>query len=96
MNFTFPPFSPASLEKLIPTASAEAITLIMDMLRWNPGKRPTAQQALRWEGDAVLRTGDNGRSSGDVRGFSRYMPLVLIVRDRCTMRVVKSGRGENV
>ncbi|KAF0287707.1 Serine/threonine-protein kinase MAK [Amphibalanus amphitrite] len=48
MNFTFPPFSPASLEKLIPTASAEAITLIVDMLRWNPGKRPTAQQALRY------------------------------------------------
>ncbi|XP_037068139.1 serine/threonine-protein kinase ICK-like isoform X2 [Pollicipes pollicipes] len=48
MNFTFPQFSPTALETIIPTASAEAITLIADMLRWNPSKRPTAQQALRY------------------------------------------------
>lgn len=47
MNFKFPQFSPTPLASLIPTASREAISLMEDMLRWNPGKRPSAQQALK-------------------------------------------------
>jgi len=48
MNFKFPQFSPTSLSTLIPTASPEAIALMSDMLRWNPAKRPSAKQALRY------------------------------------------------
>ena len=48
MNFKFPQFSPPSLSTLIPTASPEAIALMSDMLRWNPAKRPSAKQALRY------------------------------------------------
>ena len=48
MNFKFPQFSPTSLATLIPNASPEAIGLMTDMLRWNPAKRPSAQQALRY------------------------------------------------
>lgn len=48
MNFKFPQFSPTSLATLIPNASPEAISLMTDMLRWNPAKRPSAQQALRY------------------------------------------------
>lgn len=48
MNFKFPQFSPTSLATLIPNASPEAIALMTDMLRWNPAKRPSAQQALRY------------------------------------------------
>ena len=47
ISFTFPQFSPTPLETLIPTASPEAIQLIRDMLLWNPGRRPTAQNAIR-------------------------------------------------
>ncbi|PSN31704.1 hypothetical protein C0J52_23621, partial [Blattella germanica] len=47
MNFKFPQFSPTPLNTLIPNASKDAILLIEDMLRWNPSKRPTAQQSLR-------------------------------------------------
>ncbi|XP_012151456.1 serine/threonine-protein kinase MAK isoform X1 [Megachile rotundata] len=48
MNFKFPNFTRTSLSVLIPNASQEAVILMEDMLRWNPIKRPTAQQSLRY------------------------------------------------
>ncbi|CAB1436078.1 unnamed protein product [Pleuronectes platessa] len=48
MNFRFPKCIPTSLRSLVPNASAEAITLMKDMLRWDPEKRPSAAQALRY------------------------------------------------
>ncbi|XP_014228334.1 serine/threonine-protein kinase ICK-like isoform X3 [Trichogramma pretiosum] len=48
MNFRFPNFTRTSLQVLIPNAGHEAVVLMEDMLQWNPAKRPTAQQALRY------------------------------------------------
>lgn len=48
MNFKFPNFTRTSLGVLIPNASQEAVVLMEDMLQWNPIKRPTAQQSLRF------------------------------------------------
>lgn len=48
MNFKFPIFSRTSLSVLIPNAGHDAVNLMEDMLQWNPCKRPTAQQALRF------------------------------------------------
>ena len=48
MGFNFPQFSPTPLTSIITNASKEALVLMQDMLRWNPGKRPSAQQALRY------------------------------------------------
>ncbi|XP_029313103.1 serine/threonine-protein kinase MAK isoform X2 [Cottoperca gobio] len=48
MNFRFPQCVPTHLKTLIPNASNEAITLMRDMLQWDPKKRPTAVQALRY------------------------------------------------
>lgn len=47
MNFKFPQFSPTPLASLIPNAGPDAIAIMTDMMRWNPAKRPTAQQCLR-------------------------------------------------
>lgn len=44
MNFRFPKCVPTSLKSLIPNASNEAITLMKDMLQWDPEKRPSAAQ----------------------------------------------------
>ncbi|XP_050747363.1 serine/threonine-protein kinase MAK isoform X5 [Gymnogyps californianus] len=48
MNFRFPQCVPISLKTLIPNASNEAIQLMSDTLNWNPKKRPTASQALKY------------------------------------------------
>ncbi|KAL4657107.1 serine/threonine-protein kinase MAK [Arapaima gigas] len=48
MNFRFPQCVPTNLKTLIPNASNEAIALMKDMLQWDPKKRPTAVQALRY------------------------------------------------
>ncbi|KAM9349873.1 serine/threonine-protein kinase MAK-like [Symphorus nematophorus] len=48
MNFRFPKCVPTSLRSLIPNASNEAIALMKDMLQWDPEKRPSAAQALRY------------------------------------------------
>nr|XP_044992797.1 serine/threonine-protein kinase MAK isoform X1 [Jaculus jaculus] len=47
MNFRFPQCVPMNLKTLIPNASNEAIHLMMEMLSWDPKKRPTASQALK-------------------------------------------------
>ncbi|XP_065805102.1 serine/threonine-protein kinase MAK isoform X6 [Labrus bergylta] len=48
MNFRFPQCVPTHLKTLIPNASNEAIVLMKDLLQWDPKKRPTAVQALRY------------------------------------------------
>uniref|UniRef100_A0A6J0VB53 Serine/threonine-protein kinase ICK n=1 Tax=Pogona vitticeps TaxID=103695 RepID=A0A6J0VB53_9SAUR len=48
MNFRWPHCVPNNLKTLIPNASSEAIQLMRDMLQWDPKKRPTASQALRY------------------------------------------------
>uniref|UniRef100_A0A3B4XVT5 non-specific serine/threonine protein kinase n=1 Tax=Seriola lalandi dorsalis TaxID=1841481 RepID=A0A3B4XVT5_SERLL len=48
MNFRFPQCVPTHLKTLIPNASNEAITLMKDLLQWDPKKRPTAILALRY------------------------------------------------
>ncbi|MCJ8745652.1 hypothetical protein PDJAM_G00132580 [Pangasius djambal] len=48
MNFRFPQCVPTPLKTLIPNASNEALTLMKDLLNWDPKRRPTAVQALRY------------------------------------------------
>lgn len=50
MNFRFPQCVPTPLKTLIPNASHEAITLMRDMLQWDPKKRPTAVQVVKDRG----------------------------------------------
>jgi len=63
MNFKFPQFSATPLSSIIPSASKEAITLMQDMLRWSPSKRPSAQQALRYP---YFQVGTNKQSNGHI------------------------------
>lgn len=52
MNFRFPQFTEMSLESLVPNCSTEGITLLRDMLSWNPSRRPTGTAV------SVLDTGN--------------------------------------
>ncbi|XP_028279635.1 serine/threonine-protein kinase ICK-like isoform X2 [Parambassis ranga] len=48
MNFRWPQCVPSNLKTLIPNASPEAIHLMTDLLQWDPKKRPSSAQALRY------------------------------------------------
>ncbi|XP_031565066.1 serine/threonine-protein kinase ICK-like isoform X2 [Actinia tenebrosa] len=48
MNFKFPQMVQTPLKQLIPNASPEALQLMRDLMMWDPKKRPTAAQALRY------------------------------------------------
>lgn len=48
MNFRFPQFVPTPLAQIIPNASAEAITLMQDLMKYDPQQRPTASQTLQY------------------------------------------------
>ncbi|XP_009079959.1 PREDICTED: serine/threonine-protein kinase ICK, partial [Acanthisitta chloris] len=48
MSFRWPQCVPNNLKTLIPNASSEGVQLMRDMLQWDPKKRPTASQALRY------------------------------------------------
>ena len=44
MNFRWPQVVGVGLKSKVPNASPDALQLIVDMLQWNPKKRPTASQ----------------------------------------------------
>eukprot|EP00903_Cladosiphon_okamuranus_P005417 g5403.t1 len=48
MQFRYPPFVPTPLAQLIPSASYEALALLTDLLQFDPYRRPTASQALKY------------------------------------------------
>uniref|UniRef100_H2YAB8 non-specific serine/threonine protein kinase n=1 Tax=Ciona savignyi TaxID=51511 RepID=H2YAB8_CIOSA len=48
MNFRWPQVTGIGLKAKVSNASPEALQLFTDMLQWNPKKRPTASQALRY------------------------------------------------
>lgn len=49
MNFRWPQCVANNLRTLIPNASQEALHLMKDMMLWNPQKRPSASQSLRYQ-----------------------------------------------
>lgn len=73
MSFRWPQCVPNNLKTLIPNASSEAIQLLRDMLQWDPKKRPTASQALRYPyfqighplGSTTQSLQDSGKSQKD-------------------------------
>ncbi len=48
MNFRLPQFNPTALQQLIPHASADAIAVITDCLKFDPNQRPTTAQILQY------------------------------------------------
>ncbi|XP_052095557.1 serine/threonine-protein kinase dyf-5-like [Mytilus californianus] len=49
MNFRWPQCVTTNLKTIIPHASPESLHLMKDMLLWNPSKRPTASQSLKYQ-----------------------------------------------
>ncbi|XP_006093319.1 serine/threonine-protein kinase ICK [Myotis lucifugus] len=74
MNFRWPQCVPNNLKTLIPNASSEAIQLLRDLLQWDPKKRPTASQALRYPyfqighplGSTTQSLQDSGKPQKDI------------------------------
>lgn len=65
MNFRWPQCVTTNLKSIIPHASQESLHLMKDMLSWNPSKRPTASQSLKYQ---YFNVGQNlGIQSSSVR-----------------------------
>lgn len=61
MHFHFPECQKIDLNALISRASANGIQLLEKLLQWDPERRPTAQQALKYPFFQILvRTTDTG------------------------------------
>lgn len=81
MNFIWPQCIPNNLKTLIPNASSEAIQLLRDLLQWDPKKRPTASQALRYPYFQIghplgISTQDSGKPQKDVQVKTGPPPYV--------------------
>ncbi|GAB1294463.1 Serine/threonine-protein kinase ICK [Apodemus speciosus] len=81
MNFLWPQCIPNNLKTLIPNASSEAIQLLRDLLQWDPKKRPTASQALRYPYFQIghplsIITRDSGKPQKDVQDKSGPPPYI--------------------
>ncbi|XP_076462531.1 serine/threonine-protein kinase dyf-5-like [Babylonia areolata] len=74
MNFRWPQCVSTSLRSLLPSASGEGVQLVRDMLVWNPHKRPTTAQCLRY---SFFQMGNNlagGQSSSSPSSTSISHP----------------------
>jgi len=47
IGFRFPQFVPTKLETLVPQAGADGIEIMVQMMLWDPSKRPSSSQALK-------------------------------------------------
>ncbi|XP_032999037.1 serine/threonine-protein kinase ICK isoform X1 [Lacerta agilis] len=74
MNFRWPQCVPNNLKTLIPNASSESIQLMRDMLQWDPKKRPTASQALRYPYFQVGQLLGTSRSAQELGKQQRDLP----------------------
>ncbi|KAK6188159.1 hypothetical protein SNE40_004402 [Patella caerulea] len=82
MNFRWPQCVTTHLKTLIPNASNEGLQLIKDMIMWNPSKRPSSAQCLRYQ---YFQVGQNlgmqqqqrpPMSSGNVNTYTPNSPIV--------------------
>lgn len=48
IGIRLPPSSACTLNSLLPSASSEFLTLVTDMLQWDPNRRPTARAAMAY------------------------------------------------
>ncbi|KAL6098004.1 cilk1 [Pungitius sinensis] len=81
MNFRFPQCVPTHLKTLIPNASNEAIALMRDLLQWDPKKRPTAVQTLRYPYFQVGQILGPRPQSQEVKNFQARPPAQKQVSD---------------
>ncbi|KAJ1345914.1 Serine/threonine-protein kinase dyf-5 [Parelaphostrongylus tenuis] len=49
MNFRFPQAAPMQMETIVNTIGKDGMKLMMDMMTWNPEKRPNAGQSLKYK-----------------------------------------------
>ncbi|KAG8444929.1 hypothetical protein GDO86_009910 [Hymenochirus boettgeri] len=68
MNFRWPQCVPNNLKTLIPNASGEGIQIMRDMIQWDPKKRPSANQALRY---SYFQVGQATGTTQRVQEFSK-------------------------
>eukprot|EP00118_Oscarella_pearsei_P015934 m.148135 g.148135 ORF g.148135 m.148135 type:complete len:531 (+) comp38490_c1_seq16:3913-5505(+) len=95
MNFRFPRCTGTPLSRLLPSASQEGIQLLEATLLWDPKRRPTASQALRYPFFAV---GHNlPKPTAQVQPIVQQRPPADVPkRESVTLKKRPSVLGESI
>jgi len=86
-----------NLQKVIPSANAQAIDLISQMIAWNPKDRPTCEECLQHPFLGGKQTGYNQRQSGSFKqtNTSRGAPQFELHRYKdSTLRRIAANSSE--
>jgi protein kinase len=79
MGIRFSPTPPTGLAALVPNASPAALSLMNDMMRFDPARRPSASQALRHEWFVDTEGPGPGRSLSSAGRPKQETPLDEII-----------------
>ncbi|XP_054723299.1 serine/threonine-protein kinase ICK-like [Uloborus diversus] len=73
MNFKFPQFKEMPISSIVRNAGQDGCTLLKDLLRWNPDKRPTAVMAARYP---YFQSGFKpmAQTNRRVSAYNRHLP----------------------
>lgn len=74
MNFKFPQFSPTPLASLIPNGCPDGLLLMADLMRYEPSKRPRADEAMTYayfQAGTCFRDATSGAAPDDRRPVGR-------------------------
>lgn len=94
MNFKFPQFTAISLDSIVTNACAEGVTLLTELLFWNPNNRPTSTSALRHSYFRNFSTGSKiGQSNGSA-AKANMRPSQTQPEDRATQKLHQQQKAE--
>lgn len=95
MNFKFPQFTETPLSQLITNSGKEALILMRDMLKWNPAKRPTAMQSLRYPFFQVSPTVNAPQSNGPLTSPGEIVSRQITLKQDSRPPIVSSVVTDN-
>ncbi|ENN77114.1 hypothetical protein YQE_06449, partial [Dendroctonus ponderosae] len=88
VGFKFPYFSKTPLSEVVPQASSVAVSIMDQLMEWNPAYRPTAQGALKHQ---YFQVGQHYTASARHLTISNALPDNALLRNSARMHLQPPG-----